>query len=232
MDSVGIKTDVKKAGRYYRLFVLAQVLALAVMMAGTFGPQRRYANDEGPGFTLAHVRSDLQGGLKTTLGMFEVDCGRYPTTEEGLKILVSRPGNISVEGWRGPYFESQEALKDPWGHEYVYRFPGIHNTAGYDLYSCGVDGISKSGNDLDDINNWDADSPRGGPLREASKEGAQLLVAWRALLVIPILFVIRMIAANRSARFRAVTAGNRFADFAWLSMSAGVVFFNLIFLIT
>jgi general secretion pathway protein G len=42
-------------------------------------------------------------------------------------------------------------LKDDWGHDLVYRCPGIHNPNGYDLYSMGPDGED---NTLDDIGNW------------------------------------------------------------------------------
>ena len=107
------------------------------------------------------VRADLYGGIKSALGQFAVDCGRYPTTSEGLAALMNCPTNLSSGRWRGPYLDKM--LIDSWGDEYVYRWPGIHNTNGFDLYSCGYDGISKSGgDDLDDINNWDPDSPHGG----------------------------------------------------------------------
>jgi general secretion pathway protein G len=232
MGLVNANSDLEKVRRYYWLFVMVQVLALTVLVGFPFGPlQRRY--EEGSEVALARIRGDVEGGLKVALGMFEVDCNRYPTTEEGLSALISRPENISVQDWRGPDFDSPEVPKDPWDNEYVYRFPGIHNTAGYDLYSCGVDGVSmSSGGDLDDINNWDVDSPRGGALRERSSDGIWLLRAWRALLVIPICFIIRIVVAIRSPRFRAVVAGTRFADVVWLLMSAAVVFLNLLFLTT
>jgi general secretion pathway protein G len=94
--------------------------------------------------------------VKTSLGMFEVDVGRYPTTQEGLGALITRPADVSEANWRGPYNFTPEdltakGLKDPWGHELVYRCPGVHNPDTYDLYSVGPDG--KEGTD-DDIGNW------------------------------------------------------------------------------
>ena len=107
------------------------------------------------------IKLDLYGHLKTDLDAFEVDCGRYPTTLEGFQALLKCPTNIPAGKWHGPYLE--KLPQDPWGHDYVYVCPGIHNTNGYDLYSCGFDGISKSGgDDLDDINNWNPRSPRNG----------------------------------------------------------------------
>jgi len=97
---------------------------------------------------------DPLGKLKTGLGMFEVDIGRYPTTAEGLDALLSKPSDLSITNWRGPYLEKAgdlKNLKDPWGHEYIYRCPGAHNPDRYVLYSMGPDG--KDGTP-DDIGNW------------------------------------------------------------------------------
>jgi general secretion pathway protein G len=92
--------------------------------------------------------------IKTGLDCFEIDCGRFPSTAENLSALVTRPTDVPEMRWHGPYLPS--VPKDQWGHDYVYCCPGIHNTSPfYDLYSCGPDGVSKSGgDDPDDIPNW------------------------------------------------------------------------------
>jgi general secretion pathway protein G len=128
---------------------------------------------------------DLTAEIKTGLSAFEVDFGRYPTTAEGLAALMTCPTNIPSSQWHGPYL--YKAPLDPWGHEYVYRYPGIHNTNSYDIYSCGFDGISKSsGEDLDDINNWDPSSPHGG--------NDQYLNRWQMYLSSPIFHTVLSIA--------------------------------------
>jgi len=88
--------------------------------------------------------------FKRAIGEFEMDCGRYPTTAEGLRALVERPSGLS-EGakWRR-YLDDHSIPKDPWGFEYVYRCPGSVNTDGFDLLSPGPDG--KEGTD-DDVGN-------------------------------------------------------------------------------
>ncbi len=86
--------------------------------------------------------------IEVALEAFEVDTGRYPTTEEGLQALVVAPPQLDT--WRGPYIK-RGIPKDPWGNNYVYRCPGEHNTNGYDLYSYGPD--RQEGGD-DDIDNW------------------------------------------------------------------------------
>lgn len=96
--------------------------------------------------------ADVNGGLKSTLGMFQAECGRYPTTAEGLQALITCPTNIPQRLWKGPYLDPAAGIPlDPWGHEYVYLCPGIHNPNSYDLYSAGPDGIR---GDQDDIGNW------------------------------------------------------------------------------
>lgn len=89
----------------------------------------------------------------TALDMFKYDCGRFPSTAEGLMALNKQPTNMTGTNWHGPYLDS--IPKDPWERDYVYRYPGVHNTNRFDLYSCGPDGVSKSGgDDADDISYW------------------------------------------------------------------------------
>jgi general secretion pathway protein G len=86
--------------------------------------------------------------IEMALEAFNVNCGRYPTTAEGLKALREEPATVK-ENWRGPYLK--ESPTDPWGNPYVYVCPGRHNTDLYDLYSFGPDGMEGGG---DDIGNW------------------------------------------------------------------------------
>jgi general secretion pathway protein G len=87
--------------------------------------------------------------MEVALDAFEIDISRYPTTAEGLRALVERPASDATE-WQQPYLK-RDVPKDPWGNEYVYRYPGQYNENGYDLYSTGPD--RKLGGD-DDITNW------------------------------------------------------------------------------
>ncbi|QDH71876.1 type II secretion system protein GspG [Lysobacter alkalisoli] len=63
---------------------------------------------------------------------FQMDTGRLPTA---LDELVTAPGD--APGWLGPYAKAQE-LKDPWGHDVVYRAPG--EAGSFDLVILGRDG--------------------------------------------------------------------------------------------
>ncbi|MFZ5447267.1 MAG: type II secretion system major pseudopilin GspG [Thermodesulfobacteriota bacterium] len=89
--------------------------------------------------------------LGTALDLFHLDVGRYPTDEEGLKVLREDPGGLP--GWGGPYLD-KEVPKDPWGRDYRYKCPGEHGT--YDLYSLGADGAPGGEGENQDIANWKA----------------------------------------------------------------------------
>lgn len=97
------------------------------------------------------ARADIDTNLDSSLGMYEIDNGRYPSTEQGLAALLQKPTLEPVPiNWNGPYLKKKALPKDPWGKEYVYRYPGNQNTDGYDLSSTGPDGVQSS----DDIVNW------------------------------------------------------------------------------
>lgn len=70
--------------------------------------------------------------MKSCVERFRKDCGRYPTTEEGLPALYVNP---SVKGWRGPYVS--KLSKDPWGNPYDYD----STQRGFTITSYGADGI-------------------------------------------------------------------------------------------
>ena len=88
--------------------------------------------------------TDINGGIKSALGAYEVDMGYYP---KSLQDLITAPGD--ARNWHGPYLDSLP--QDPWGHPYIYVFPGKHLAGSYDLLSAGADG--KQGTD-DDIVSW------------------------------------------------------------------------------
>ena len=95
---------------------------------------------------LTAASADINGGIKSALGQYEVDNGFYP---KSLNDLLVQPGN--AKNWHGPYFDPPKVPVDPWGNPYVYYYPGKHNASSYDLLSMGPDG--KEGTD-DDIGNW------------------------------------------------------------------------------
>jgi general secretion pathway protein G len=86
----------------------------------------------------------------TALGAYKLDTGVFPTTEQGLQALRLKPGEVNQ--WAGPYMP-QDIPKDPWGHDYVYRYPGEHGDEP-DIICLGADG-QPGGDGLNaDIVSW------------------------------------------------------------------------------
>jgi general secretion pathway protein G len=83
---------------------------------------------------------------------YRIDLGDYPSTEEGIKALISAPEG-KADKWRGPYMDAKggRAPLDPWNEAYQYRYPGTKNAESYDLFSSGRD---KKPDTEDDIGNW------------------------------------------------------------------------------
>ena len=90
------------------------------------------------------AKADINGGIKSALGQYEVDNGFFP---KSLQDLVTQPSN--AKNWHGPYLDKLPT--DPWGNPYVYYYPGKHTPNSYDLLSVGPD--DKEGTD-DDVGNW------------------------------------------------------------------------------
>jgi general secretion pathway protein G len=87
--------------------------------------------------------------FESALEQFKLDVGRYPSNEEGLEALHSRPAN--APNWDGPYLR-KVVPNDPWSKAYVYRFPGSHGD--FDLMSLGADGQEGGDGDNTDIVSW------------------------------------------------------------------------------
>ena len=91
--------------------------------------------------------------VEQALDLYHLDNGFYPTQDQGLDALVSRP-NLPPEpqNYRtGGYLK--KVPKDPWGREFIYRMPGDHGE--YDLLSYGPDGQEGGEEKNKDITNWE-----------------------------------------------------------------------------
>ena len=99
----------------------------------------------------ARAVSDVES-LDTALDLYKADNGEYPTTEQGLQVLRTAPGD--AKNWNGPYLKKPLGA-DPWGHDYIYTSPGEHNPDSYDLSSTGADGQPGGDGKDADVTNWE-----------------------------------------------------------------------------
>lgn len=134
----------RRARGGFTLIELLLVLVILAVLAAVVVPKFTGRSEQA---RVAAAKADISN-IELTLDQFEIDAGRFPTTEEGLGALVNPPAQ--VRQWNGPYLKKGIPI-DPWGNPYVYRFPGQINTTGVDVYSLGPDGNEGGG---DDIGNW------------------------------------------------------------------------------
>jgi general secretion pathway protein G len=132
--------------RGFTLLELLVVMVIIGLLAGLVAP--RYFAQVGKS-QVKVARSQIDA-LEKALDQYRIDMGRYPTTEEGLDVLVVAP--INEPNWAGPYLK-KAVPPDPWGHPYVYASPGTHNND-IDLMSYGKDGRPGGTGENADLTNW------------------------------------------------------------------------------
>lgn len=131
--------------RGFTLLELLVVMVIIGLLAAYVGP--KYFSQIGKS-EVKTAKAQI-GGFEKALDQFRIDVGSYPSTEQGLAALVTRPSNLSR--WDGPYL-SKSVPPDPWGRPYLYKSPGDHGE--FDISSTGRDG-RPGGDGVDaDINNW------------------------------------------------------------------------------
>jgi general secretion pathway protein G len=95
------------------------------------------------------ARADISTFMQS-LGLYKLDTGTYPSTEEGLQALRVKPE--SATQWAGPYLKSDIPL-DPWGSPYQYKYPGEHGDDP-DVISLGADRQPGGEGNNADILSW------------------------------------------------------------------------------
>jgi general secretion pathway protein G len=130
----------------FTLIELLVVLVILGMLAAFAAPQ--VLNYLGRAKTDA-ARAQVQN-IASILDLYRLEVGRYPEESDGLDALLEAPAD--APRWNGPYVKRRDALTDPWGAMYVYRFPGEHGA--YDLYSLGADQTEGGEGEDQDVTSW------------------------------------------------------------------------------
>jgi general secretion pathway protein G len=109
------------------------VVVTIIALFATLVAPRLLRKGDAARVTAAHAQIN---SFMTALGAYKLDTGMFPTTEQGLQALRMRPSGLAQ--WDGPYLP-QEIPPDPWGHPYLYKYPGEHGDEP-DIISLGTDG--------------------------------------------------------------------------------------------
>ena len=124
------------------------VIVILGLLASFIAPRVLSAPDKAK---VAIAKQDI-GALENALEMYAIEVGDYPTVEQNLQALWAAP-NPEPENWSGPYID-KPIFTDPWGNNYVYVYPGLHEGYNYDLYSFGKDGKEGGTGFNADITSW------------------------------------------------------------------------------
>ena len=139
--------------RGFTLIELMVVIVILGILAGLIIPRIMGRPDEA---RRAKARIQMEA-IETSLKLYKLDNGNYPTTEQGLQALVEAPtiGTLPKNWRQGGYLERNKVPKDPWDNDYVYLCPGVHGE--FDLSSYGADGQPGGEDKNKDINSWESD---------------------------------------------------------------------------
>jgi general secretion pathway protein G len=141
----------RNSKRHQRGFTLIEIMVVVVILgilAAIVAPRVINRIDDAQ---VSRVQQDLRG-IENALKFYRLDTFAFPSSEQGLEALVSKPADPNIRNWKsGGYLE--RLPKDPWGKEYLYLNPGQNGEI--DIFSLGRDG-NPGGEGVDaDIGNWD-----------------------------------------------------------------------------
>jgi general secretion pathway protein G len=140
--------SMNRSGGGFTLLEIMVVIVILGILAALVAPAVMSRLDDA---AIAAAQQDIRS-YETALNLFRLDNFKYPTTEQGLEALVTRPSDSSIRNWKqGGYIDNLR--KDPWGNPYHYVYPGTHGKE-YDLFTLGADNQEGGEGINADRGNW------------------------------------------------------------------------------
>lgn len=126
------------------------VIAIVLLLTATVGFMAVGSLEKA---RIAAAKTQIES-LCTALEAYYIDCGTYPTSEQGLSALRKKSELSPIsENWSGPYIY-KDVPKDPWGNSYEYLVPAPSDNP-YGIRSFGADGVEGGIEKNADITSWD-----------------------------------------------------------------------------
>lgn len=142
----------RKLQRRQSGFTLIEIMVVVIiigLLAGIVVPNVMDSLDKA---NVQKARADFKT-LQTALKLYRIDNFNYPSTEQGLESLVSKPSIAPIPRNYKSNGYVETLPKDPWGNDYQYMSPGESHE--YDIYSLGADGVSGGEDQNADLTVWD-----------------------------------------------------------------------------
>lgn len=139
-----------RAKRGFTLLEMLIVLGIIALLAAVAAPNLLKVF----GKSATPVTKQQISNTETALTQFRLDVGRFPTTDEGLSVLLEKKG---IERWNGPYLSKKGLPKDGWKRALQYRSPANVEGFEFEVFSWGSDGKEGGTGDAKDIYNWSSD---------------------------------------------------------------------------
>ena len=136
-----IKTNSRRSAAFTLIEIMVVVIIIGILGALII-PQFMSTTQDAK---ISAAKSQV-AELESALERFNLHMDRYPSTEEGLQVLLTAPTG-DEQKWRGPYIKKLPL--DPWSNPFQYSYPGTHNASSFDVWSKGPDGQGTG-----EIGNW------------------------------------------------------------------------------
>jgi general secretion pathway protein G len=141
----------RKKEKGFSLIELLIVMVIMGLLAALVGP-RMFGK---VGKSKQNAARSQMALFETALDTYRLDVGKYPSTEQGLQALRSKPSD--EEKWDGPYLP-KSVPKDPWGHPYIYK--RVDNGE-VEMISLGANGTEGGEGEDKDISSRDGEEDAG-----------------------------------------------------------------------
>jgi general secretion pathway protein G len=147
MNRKELNRSYRPYGTYTEAFTIIEVIVIVVILgvlAAVIAPRLIHRIGGAKQSTAAANAASLATAMKTLMA----DLGHTPESGAAITILWESPGEAT--GWKGPYVDNRDALKDPWGNDFILRIPSQKNVD-FDIVSYGADGQPGGEGENEDI---------------------------------------------------------------------------------